>query len=172
VTFEVEIEGRLRTVVLERLGDSQGGFRIGVDGTEYLVDAVRVATSSFSLILPDRGARSHEIVLTETAGGTFDVRVDQSRCRAVLNGRRTRRAAGGPLVPGSGEQRLVAPMPGRIVRVLVRSGEQVALRQPLVVIEAMKMENELGAPRAGRVRDVAVQDGVAVEAGQVLVVVE
>jgi len=56
--------------------------------------------------------------------------------------------------------------------VLVAAGDEVKARQPLVVVEAMKMENELSAPRAGRVKDVQVRDGTSVEAGRLLVIVE
>ena len=63
-------------------------------------------------------------------------------------------------------------MPGKVLRVLVKPGDEVQLRQPLVVVEAMKMENELTSPKAGRVKDVAVKEGVSVEAGRLLVVVE
>ena len=71
-----------------------------------------------------------------------------------------------------GEQKIVAPMPGRVVRVLVAPGDEVEARQPIVVVEAMKMENELRSPKAGRVKDVAVTAGASVEAGRVLVVIE
>jgi biotin carboxyl carrier protein len=67
---------------------------------------------------------------------------------------------------------VVAPMPGRVVKVLVAPGESVAARQPLVVVEAMKMENELRAPGPGTVREVRVTDGDPVESGAVLVVFE
>jgi biotin carboxyl carrier protein len=63
-------------------------------------------------------------------------------------------------------------MPGRVVKVLVKSGDTVAARQPLVIVEAMKMENELRAPRAGTVADVRVSEGQSVEANAVLVVLE
>jgi biotin carboxyl carrier protein len=63
-------------------------------------------------------------------------------------------------------------MPGKVVRVLVEPGDEVAGRQPLVVVEAMKMENELSSPRPGRVKEVAVRPGQSVEAGRLLVVVE
>ena len=63
----------------------------------------------------------------------------------------------------------MAPMPGRVVRVLVKPGDTVAARQGLVVVEAMKMENELRSPRAGRVKEVAVAEGESVEAGRLLV---
>ena len=75
-------------------------------------------------------------------------------------------------VHAGGSATLTAPMPGRVLRLLVKPGDEVALRQGLVVIEAMKMENELGAPKAGRVTEVAVTEGTSVEAGRLLVVIE
>ena len=63
-------------------------------------------------------------------------------------------------------------MPGRIVRVLAAAGDDVAARQPVVVVEAMKMENELRAPRAGKVKEIPVAPGMSVEAGRVLAVIE
>jgi biotin carboxyl carrier protein len=63
-------------------------------------------------------------------------------------------------------------MPGRVVKVLARAGERVAAGQAVVVVEAMKMENELRVPRAGTVREVRCTEGAAVEAGQDLVVVD
>jgi biotin carboxyl carrier protein len=63
-------------------------------------------------------------------------------------------------------------MPGRIVKVLVKAGDVVTARQGLIVVEAMKMENELRAPKDGRVADIRVKEGMSVEAGTVLVTVE
>jgi biotin carboxyl carrier protein len=63
-------------------------------------------------------------------------------------------------------------MPGRVAKVLAKTGDAVAARQGLVVIEAMKMENELRSPRAGVVADVRATEGSLVEAGAVLVVIE
>lgn len=71
----------------------------------------------------------------------------------------------------AGPQRVVAPMPGKIVNVLVKAGDEVAARQGLVVVEAMKMENELRSPKAGTVAEVRVTEGMSVEAGTVLVIV-
>jgi biotin carboxyl carrier protein len=67
--------------------------------------------------------------------------------------------------------RVTAPMPGRVVRVLVAVGDKVTARQPVVVMEAMKMENELRAGRDGSVAEVLVQEGLAVDTGTVLVIV-
>jgi biotin carboxyl carrier protein len=84
-------------------------------------------------------------------------------------GRHNRQAGN---APGSGQQRVAAPMPGKIVRVLVKPGDEVATRQGLVVVEAMKMENELRASRPGRVREVSVIEGQSVDAGAILVTVD
>jgi biotin carboxyl carrier protein len=83
---------------------------------------------------------------------------------------RTRRRSGDVADKG-GPQPVVAPMPGRIVKVLVKAGDTVAARQGLVVVEAMKMENELRSPKAGTVSDVRVTEGMLVEAKAVLVIV-
>jgi biotin carboxyl carrier protein len=89
----------------------------------------------------------------------------------TVNGRRTGRATATGR-HAHGQQTVVAPMPGRVVRVLVAPGDEVTASQGIVVVEAMKMENELRAPKGGRVKDVSVSPGTSVEAGRVLVVIE
>ena len=76
-----------------------------------------------------------------------------------------RRTSSGPL-------RILAPMPGKVVRVLVERGQSVRVRQPVVVVEAMKMENALRSDRDGTVADVLVGPGASVEAGALLVVIQ
>ncbi|MBI2829104.1 MAG: acetyl-CoA carboxylase biotin carboxyl carrier protein subunit [Acidobacteria bacterium] len=88
-----------------------------------------------------------------------------------IGARRTRSGARVE-VARAGPQRVVAPMPGRIAKVLVKVGDAVAARQGLVVVEAMKMENELRSPRAGIVRQVPAVEGALVEANAVLVVID
>jgi len=80
--------------------------------------------------------------------------------------------SGGAGESGSGPRAVKAPMPGRVVRVLVGEGDEVDAMQGVVVIEAMKMQNELKVPRGGRVSKVAVMADTTVEAGQVLIVIE
>ena len=77
-----------------------------------------------------------------------------------------------PPQAAAGPARVIAPMPGKIVRVAVAAGQEVRAGEGLVVMEAMKMENEIRAPRAGRVPEVPVQEGQAVESGALLVLVE
>jgi biotin carboxyl carrier protein len=72
----------------------------------------------------------------------------------------------------SGPQAVIAPMPGRVIRVLVEPGQEVAADEGLIVVEAMKMQNEMKAPRAGRVAAVKTAAGATVSAGDVLLVIE
>lgn len=169
--LRVEVGQTLRHVVVQH---RDGLFHVTIDGHTHVVDAVRVDGATLSLLLHDGGAARSVAAAVAPAGtpGGFEVYV---RGRAVpvrlangiVPGRRREVGAA-----GSGPQRVVAPMPGKVVRVLVAPGETVQPRQGLVVVEAMKMENELRAARAGRVREVAVVQGQAVDAGAVLVVVD
>jgi biotin carboxyl carrier protein len=88
----------------------------------------------------------------------------------AFNGRRWKRK-GDAGASGTGPERLTAPMPGKVVRVLARTGDRVAARQPVVVIEAMKMENELRASKDGAITDVLVREGQSVEAGTLLAII-
>jgi glutaconyl-CoA/methylmalonyl-CoA decarboxylase subunit gamma len=87
-----------------------------------------------------------------------------------LNGRR-RSGRKDEAAHGTGPQRIVAPMPGKVVKVLVSKGDTVRARQPLVVIEAMKMENELRATGAGAIAELHVQEGQSVDAGTLVALV-
>ena len=177
MTFEVEVGGRTFTVAVERT-DRPGRLRVALDGVSRLIDVSR--TSDFGLSLLDMGTvpldrgtvplstdvqivprGGHGELLVGLRGRTIDV---------TVNGRRSAHAEG-PL-HGHGQVTIVAPMPGRVVRVLVAAGDPVDVQQPVVVVEAMKMENELRAPRAGHVREIAVAPGTSVEAGRVLAVIE
>jgi pyruvate carboxylase subunit B len=102
------------------------------------------------------------VILIE--GVVYEVQVRDARMEKAAQ---VRRADAGD----TGEAVVKAPIPGRIVKVLVQVGESVAKDQPLLTLDAMKLENEIPAPREGRVRSVSAQAGVAVERGQVLVVI-
>jgi biotin carboxyl carrier protein len=171
-SFEIEIGGRARTVAVERIGPAEAGrFRVTVDGKPRVVDAQRAGRGRLSLLFPDHAGASVDVALAAVGRAEVLVQLPSGAVRAVLNGRRSRRAADAGSAGGSGEQRITAPMPGRVVRVLVAPGDEVASRQPLVVVEAMKMENELSVARPGRVKDVPAREGMPVEAGRLLVVV-
>jgi biotin carboxyl carrier protein len=115
---------------------------------------------------------SHEVtVAPDPVTRQLTVRIGTTPIAVSLNGRRrwSRKDDGGHTA--AGPQRIVAPMPGKVVRVLVKPGDPVRARQGLVVIEAMKMENELRAARDGTVTEVQAREAMSVDAGTVLVVI-
>jgi biotin carboxyl carrier protein len=176
VTFDIDVNGRSRTVSIERAGDVSDGagrFRITVDGTSFLVDARRSGEYGLSLVFPDdRRASATVNVAPGQAPGEMLAYLGGRTLSVGVNSSRTGRGAADAGGTAHGEQKIVAPMPGRVVRVLVAAGDVVEPRQPVVVVEAMKMENELRSPKAGRVKDVPVAAGTSVEAGRVLVIID
>jgi biotin carboxyl carrier protein len=167
----IEVNGRVRAVKIE---PHDGLFRVTIDGKERLVDAAAVDDMTYSLICLSGARQSQETGLAET-GLPGEIAVHMSHGVAsvrVLTGAPGRFGRGGASGEAAGARQVLSPMPGKIVKVLVKPGDTVAARQGLVVVEAMKMENELRSPKGGRVSEVLVTEGVLVEAGRVLVVVE
>ena len=168
MTFEIEVAGRARWVTVEPVGDTSetgGRFRIVLDDVACVVDARR--TDLGWSIVYDADRRNVDAAVTELARDTLLVQFPHVDVRVALDGRRFRRDLdAGKSTHDAG---VAAPMPGRVVRVLVKAGDEVIARQGLVIVEAMKMENELVAPRAGRVSEVLVTEGQSVEAGRLLV---
>jgi pyruvate carboxylase subunit B len=109
----------------------------------------------------ERGASRGSYVLW-IDGWRFPVEALDERTRAIRDAAAVSAAAAGPAP-------LMAPMPGLIVRVLVEEGADVVAGQPLVVMEAMKMENELRSPSSGRVASIRAKTGAAVEKGALLI---
>ncbi len=115
--------------------------------------------------------RSYDARVEETPGGGLVVVIDGYRFSIdAQDPRRWSAKARGR--GGEGAQSLTAPMPGKIVRILVTSGDTVQAGQGLLVVEAMKMQNEIKAPRAGRVISIPSREGATVGAGEVLVTIE
>ena len=169
--FTIEVEGRARQVTIERTRAGSSLFHVRVDGVSRVVDAVPTDGGWLSFIMADDGESSHEAAaLATAASGEVALHLKEGVVHAVVNGRR--RFGARDLEGGVGEQRVTAPMPGKILRVMAQAGEQVRAGQGLVVMEAMKMANELRSPKNGRVKEVAAREGASVEAGRLLVVVE
>ncbi|MEZ5286270.1 MAG: biotin/lipoyl-containing protein [Vicinamibacterales bacterium] len=170
--FDLNIGGRVRRVSVTPRDDDR--LDVSVDDRTFVVDSRTPARDRLSLLVEaaDGTARSVDLAVAPRPGGAgFDVSVDGHSLPAALVTRFGRRAADGG-GDGSGPQQVTAPMPGKVVRVLVAPGDRVQPRQGLVVIEAMKMENELRAAREGLVKAVRVAEGQSVEAGALLVTVE
>ena len=164
--YIVTVNGVRHTV--ERDGD-----QVALDGAERSATLEQVGDTPVRLVTI--GTEVHRVIVTQRTGKgayrlwldgyVYDVEALDERARAI---RDLSAAAAGPAGPAP----LVAPMPGLIVRISVAEGEAVRAGQGLVVMEAMKMENELRAPGNGTVRRITVATGMAVEKGAVLIEME
>jgi acetyl/propionyl-CoA carboxylase alpha subunit len=166
--YELEVGGRVRQVTVIRTGAI---FAVTVDGRTRQVDAARVSNHTLSLV--DDTMWSTDVTISADGGpGELTVLVGTTPVPVTINGRRRGWNRGDRSGSGSGPQRVIAPMPGKVVRVVVKIGDVVVARQPVIVVEAMKMENELRSARDGRVAEVHVEEGASVERGQLLIVIQ
>lgn len=148
----------------------KAGLEVRLDGREFRADLLQVEPGLYSLLI---GGRSFEIDVLEMEDALM-VLVDGQPFRVEIQDeqqQRLRSAAGRGEVT-AGKRVVTAPMPGRVVKLLVRPGDAVRSGDGIIVVEAMKMENELKAPAAGTVKEVRVEEGKAVSGGDVLVVIE
>ena len=166
--LHIEQAGRVRQLTVTA-GQEPGTLQVRVDDVVVPFEFRDLGQGRLSLRLAD-GSMHDIVVETDAAPGHRVVHLQERRLPAIVHGRVRRSPAS--RATGDGPLRLVAPMPGKVVRVAVQVGDVVDARQPVVVIEAMKMENALAAGRAGIVREVLVQEGMSVEAGRPLAVVE
>jgi biotin carboxyl carrier protein len=172
VNFDVSVNGKPWKVAIEEAGQA-GRYTVTVKGKRREMDAAWIDADTLSLIDTQSGV-AREIALTPR-GSEVDVAVGGTvyRVVAVNKGQTPVAAQAARSDPFSVQDgRVTAPMPGRVVRVLVAVGDKVTARQPVVVMEAMKMENELRAGKDGSVAQVLVQEGMAVDTGAVLVIVQ
>ena len=170
--IDVVAGGRVHRVVIEP-ADGPTRYRVRVDDAEAVVLDACVAgeangAATWSLRDVATGVVTTAAVTLGPSGGGEAVVDSHAVPVALANRRRRARAI---LGAGNGDQRIVAPMPGKVVKLLVAVGDAVEPRQGIVVVEAMKMENELTVTRAGTVTEVTVSEGTSVEAGRLLVVV-
>ena len=176
VRYEIDVNGRTTQVVVIRRQDR---LVVSIGDLECLVDAATAGSQMLSLLVERSSVssgsgviESREIsIAKDTATGQLMLGLGAVAVPVNLNTRRRWGQNDQAGAGGSGPQRLTAPMPGKVVRVLAQPGERVIERQPVVVIEAMKMENELRAVRDGVVSQMLVQAGQSVEAGALLAVI-
>jgi biotin carboxyl carrier protein len=163
--FEAHIGDAKRSVEIEPLAD--GEYRARLDGQETSAHAVETGAGNYSILLAGhsfeaRVSAEGDTLLVRCAGREFSVRVLDPR-----SWRADRRS----VLQATGCQQVVAPMPGKVVRVLVVAGEMVEAGQGLVVVEAMKMQNEIRAPKRGKIERVVVVENQAVHAQEALLII-
>jgi biotin carboxyl carrier protein len=141
--------------------------RFSFDGDGVCAADVEMPEHGVYSILID--GRSYDAFVTESAAGLV-VSIDGHRFEiAVRDPRQWSRKGGG--AGGEGVQTIASPMPGKVVRVLVAAGDEVEPGRGIVVVEAMKMQNEMKADRAGKVLTMTAKEGATVSAGDVLATV-
>ena len=163
--YEVHISGKTHIVEFERNGD---GWQAKLDRDSSVADVVETAPNVFSVLL---AGRSLEVYVTPSSGGQLQLQTRGREFVAEVIDPRSWRGRRHSAAEAEGRQQIVAPMPGKVVRLLVNVGDAVDVGQGLLVVEAMKMQNEIRSPKGGTVERVLVAEGQAVNAGEVLCVV-
>jgi biotin carboxyl carrier protein len=166
VKLKATVAGKERDVELTLEGSRVSAT---VAGRRY--DLVIGSTDGSNVVL----FHNHKVFdcrITGSDTGDFDVSVGSADYKVFLRDPKRLRASDLAGSHGEGSAQIVAPMPGKVVRVLVEAGAEVEAGQAIVVVEAMKMQNELKSPRAGIIRSLTAAEGSAVTAGQLLAVIE
>jgi biotin carboxyl carrier protein len=167
MNYVATIDEREVKITVEELGGSN--YKVTLDGREIVVDAHPVANSLWSVLY---GYSSLEVDVTPVPGDSFEVLIDGDCHKFSLMNEQRRamiRAGGKGAV---GKAMVTSPMPGKVVKLLVTEGEEVQAGQGVIVVEAMKMENELKSAVAGKVKEIFAREGEVVESGAKLLLVE
>ena len=162
--YDVTIDGKNHRLELNR---SDGRWTCRLEGREVEVDAVLARPDVLSLRL---GNQAYEIKC-ERVGSELHLWVGSVRFAAEVRDPRSLRGRV-RAADDHGPKKLIAPMPGKVVRVLAREGETVDSGAGILVVEAMKMQNEIKSPKKGTIQKVLVREGAPVNAGDVLAIVE
>ncbi len=143
-----------------------GHYVVEIDGHRHKVDSHKLENNFYSFITDER---SYEVSV-ERDGDTYKVRRGAAQLDVTISD--PSRQARDARVVAAGPEKIVSQMPGKVVRVLVAEGDEVEAGAGLIVVEAMKMENEIVTEKGGKVTKVAVAPGEAVESGALLLVIE
>jgi len=166
MTLHIQIDGRVRRIELPEA--RSGLMECNIDGEVKQVDVHLLQPGVLSLVIDGRAFRC----ILDEGPTERAVLLDGKRFVYALNDPRSLRSRRGAANDDNGPRPIKAPMPGRVVRVLATAGDAVEAQQGILVIEAMKMQNEMKAPKAGTVARITVAVGDTVQAGQVLAVIE
>ena len=164
--YEIVINGKQRSVEFTSRTNEEPRVQFIVDGRLVEADAIRISRGAYSILM---AGQSVEVTSEESSDGLHVCTDGREFHIKIFDPRSWRRGRGGG-IELEGRQHLVAPMPGKIVRVLVAAGQQVNAGEGLLVIEAMKMQNEIRSPKSGTVEKLA-REGQTVNAGEILAIV-
>ncbi|HYL91767.1 MAG TPA: biotin/lipoyl-containing protein [Alphaproteobacteria bacterium] len=165
MNYEVTVGDKTYAI---QLSHTETGWKCQLDGSDFPADIAVTPGNAVSVLVD---GRSYEVKL-EKNGSETQIAVGAERFSVTVRDPRSLRSRRQGVSSTEGVKKLVAPMPGKVIRILVPAGAAVEANQPVLVIEAMKMQNELKSPKKGTVRKLNVNEGAAVEAGQALAEVE
>ena len=162
--FDIDLAGKKHRVEAATRGERE---QWAIDGRALEADAVEVSPGVYSILID---------------GKSYEVRVEPfaSKLRVTTAGREIEASVRDPRewqrgrhgsAETEGRQQILAPMPGKVVRLLVATGDAVQAGQGIVVVEAMKMQNEIRSPKSGTVERLAVIEGQAVNAGETVAII-
>lgn len=163
--YDITIDGRSYGLDLVY---AEGRWQCCLDGREVQVDAVLTGHDTLSVLME---GKAYEIRRERTGAGTF-LWLGSSSYAADVRDPRSLRSRGKKAGDESGPKKLIASMPGKVIRVLVSEKAEVQAGQGIVVVEAMKMQNEIKSPKKGIVQKLIAAEGATVNAGDVLAIVE
>ncbi len=164
--YEILINGARRSIEVSSPFTEGSRVTAVIDGRNVMADAARISPRVYSILL---NGRSLNVTVEEATDGLL-VRINGREFNLEIANPRTWRRGRGGSIELAGRQQVAAPMPGKIVRVLAAMGQQVEAGQGLLVIEAMKMQNEIRSPKSGTLEKI-VREGQTVNAGEILAVV-
>jgi biotin carboxyl carrier protein len=164
MTYDIAIDGKNYRLDLNQV---DGRWHCQLDGREIEVDAVLARPDVLSLRI---GNKAYE-VKCERVASDLHIWVGSVRYAAEVRDPRSLRGRA-RAVDEHGPKKLTAPMPGKVVRILVTQGAEIEAGAGVLVVEAMKMQNEVKSPKKGTVQKILVNEGAAVNAGDVLAIVE
>ncbi len=175
--FVATMDGKQHVIECQRDDANTDKFHMTLDGRVFELDARRMPSQIASLLMDHK---SYDVDLeriakkSDTLDGRIHVRVRGRVLRfEILDERRLKmKEAQGFRFDVGGVVSIDSPMPGKVIKILAKPGEQVKEGQGIIVVEAMKMENELKSPKAGTVKEIRVKEGEAVESGAKLALIE
>lgn len=181
VRYDVSIGDRTYAVELERAGprsgteqlksppnaDGETSWKVRIDGREVSVNCLQVTDKSLSLIVDGESFETRSL----RSAGALTILLRGKSYECIARDPRSLRNRRPAALKEAGEQRIVASMPGKVVRVLAQAGQTIAVGQGILVIEAMKMQNEVRAAKEGTLKTI-VAKGANVNAGDVLAIID
>jgi biotin carboxyl carrier protein len=167
MAYKATLGDQTYTISVHELDEHQ--YKIVIDDEEHIIDGRQLTDHMYSLLVEHQSftvdvAEKDDDYIVAYEGKSFQV--------GVLDERKARRGGAGASLGGADEKEVCSMMPGKVVELLAQVGDAVEKDQGVIIIEAMKMENEIRVPVAGTVKAIHVEAGQTVESGELLVELE